>query len=70
MLDREHVPLRSERLIRSDTSSSSAGGANVTGNNLLEQLMQMQAQLLTPAASKAHRLARLRIVALRPDSAA
>lgn len=35
----------------SDTSGSSAGGGTVTGNNLIGQLMQMQAQLVTPAAS-------------------
>jgi hypothetical protein len=36
----------------SASSTSSSGSANVTGNNLLEQLIQMQAQLLTPAASQ------------------
>jgi hypothetical protein len=36
----------------STTTSQPAGGANVAGNNLLEQLIQMQAQLLTPAATQ------------------
>ncbi len=36
----------------SGTSSSSAGGASGTGNNLLEQLLQMQAQLVTPAPTQ------------------
>jgi hypothetical protein len=36
----------------SDTSGSSAGGGAVTGNNLIGQLMQMQAQLVTPAPSQ------------------
>jgi len=29
-----------------------AGGANVASNNLLEQLIQMQAQLLNPATTQ------------------
>ena len=33
-------------------TSPPAGGANVAGNNLLEQLIQMQAQLLTPVATQ------------------
>jgi hypothetical protein len=33
-------------------TSPPSGGANVAGNNLLEQLIQMQAQLLTPAATQ------------------
>ena len=33
----------------SASSNSSAGGANVAQNNLLERLMQMQAQLINPA---------------------
>jgi hypothetical protein len=36
----------------SDVTSSSAGGANVTGGNLLERLIQMQAQLLAPASTQ------------------
>jgi hypothetical protein len=36
----------------SDTTSASAGGANVASGNLLERLIQMQAQLLTPAATQ------------------
>lgn len=36
----------------SDVTSASAGGANVTSGNLLERLIQMQAQLLAPAASQ------------------
>jgi hypothetical protein len=31
-------------------SSNTAGGGNVTQNNLLERLIQMQAQLTNPAA--------------------
>src|ERR1700685_3225545 len=34
----------------SSTSSNRAGGGNVTQNNLLERLIQMQAQLTNPAA--------------------
>jgi hypothetical protein len=34
----------------SGSSGSSAGGTNGAGSNLIEQLIQMQAQLLTPAA--------------------
>jgi hypothetical protein len=34
------------------STSSTAGGAGVTGNNLIEQLIQMQAQLLTPSATQ------------------
>ena len=33
----------------SASSNSSAGGANVLQNNLLERLIQMQAQLINPA---------------------
>lgn len=36
----------------SDVTSASAGGANVTSGNLLERLIQIQAQLLAPAASQ------------------
>jgi hypothetical protein len=36
----------------SDATTSSAGGANVTGGNMLERLIQMQAQLLAPAATQ------------------
>lgn len=36
----------------SDVTSASAGAANVTSGNLLERLIQMQAQLLAPAASQ------------------
>jgi hypothetical protein len=33
-----------------DTTNSSSGGSNGTGNNLLNQLMQIQAQLVSPPA--------------------
>jgi hypothetical protein len=36
----------------SDVTSASAGGANVTSGNLLERLIQMQAQLLAPTATQ------------------
>ena len=36
----------------SDSTTASAGGASVSGNNLLEQLIQMQAQLVAPAATQ------------------
>ena len=36
----------------SDATTSSAGGANVTGGNMIERLIQMQAQLLAPAATQ------------------
>jgi hypothetical protein len=36
----------------SASATSSAGGANVTSNNLLEQLIQMQAQLLNPTTTQ------------------
>jgi hypothetical protein len=36
----------------SDTTTSSAGGANVASGNMLERLIQMQAQLLAPAATQ------------------
>jgi len=36
----------------SDATSSSAGAANVSTGNLLERLIQMQAQLLAPAATQ------------------
>jgi hypothetical protein len=32
--------------------TSSSGGASIAGNNYLEQLIQMQAQLAAPAASQ------------------
>lgn len=35
-----------------DVTSASAGSANVTSGNLLERLIQIQAQLLAPAASQ------------------
>lgn len=36
----------------SDATTSSAGGANVAAGNMLERLIQMQAQLLAPAATQ------------------
>ena len=36
----------------SASATSSSGSANVAGNNFLEQLIQMQAQLVAPAASQ------------------
>ncbi len=36
----------------SGSSSSLAGGANVASNNLIEQLIQMQAQLLNPTTTQ------------------
>jgi hypothetical protein len=36
----------------STTSNTSAGGANVANNNLLERLIQMQAQLINPATAQ------------------
>jgi hypothetical protein len=36
----------------SSTSSNTAGSANVANNNLLERLIQMQAQLINPATTQ------------------
>ena len=36
----------------SSTSANTAGGANVTQNNLLDRLIQMQAQLINPATAQ------------------
>ena len=42
----------SEDSTSSAGSNSSAGGANVANNNLLERLMQMQAQLINPTTAQ------------------